>query len=175
MCEWRVHCLHFSSTSTRCFCTSITVNNAKTISARSCVSNIVQASHIMSPGHPHNEILLRTKGWHHGPAEVTGNSSWIWCSFLYVTLKTFHVIPSFHWGCLTICHPAMWSDAFQPSHPAATDFLLVPPSPIWPPGGAPLQTWAPNPHNTSLEWAKRTSHCQRCMLGRCQLFSMPAC
>lgn len=28
---------------------------------------------------------------------------------------------------LTICHPGMWSDALQLSHPAARDFLLVSP------------------------------------------------
>lgn len=65
-------------------------------------------------------------------ADITGQlgSQEMCCGFLCATLKTFHVIPSVHWGCLTICHPGMWSDALQPSLPAATGFLLVLPSPI---------------------------------------------
>lgn len=132
MCKWRVHCHYFFST-TWTFCISITVNNKRSISARSCeVQYCPSISYNVTWTSALSIIryFCKQRVWHHGPTGVTGNSSWIWCSFLNVTLKTFHVIPSFHWGCLTICHPGMWSDALQPSHPAATDFLLVPPLPI---------------------------------------------
>lgn len=126
-------------------------------------SGIVQTSYVMSPGHPHDKIFLQTKSWHHGPTGVTGNSSWIWCSFLYVTLKTFHVIHFFHCGCLTICHPGMWTDAHEsisscchriPPHPSIVD----PPTASNPQGG-PAADLSSDPYNSSLEWAKRTSHC----------------
>lgn len=74
----------------------------------------------------HNKVSLQTKVCHLGPTGAAGNSFWICCSFLYVTLKTFHTIPSVHWGCSTICPPGMWSDALQPSQPAAMDFLWRP-------------------------------------------------
>lgn len=160
----------FSLTITKSSCIDNTVNGTKGISTKSCEVQCCLLSH------QDFRILHKRFSWQQR-ADITGQPG------SQETAPEYDVIScmrpwrrsmSFHCSCLTICHPRYveWrtssASSCSPGLPPSATLAVCDPQ------GALLQTWAQT-HGTSLEWAERSSHCQHCVLGVCQLLSMPAC
>lgn len=81
-----------------------------------------------------DEKFLSTKVWHHNKLGLHETAS------EYVAFSSTcpwrHFMP-FHWGCLTICHTGMWSDALRPSccQGFPPHSIVFKSACIWPPGG----------------------------------------
>lgn len=91
------------------------------------------------------------------PEYDTASCMWPWSRFPSFHWIFFYHLPSWYveWrtSAMSSCCPRL------PSGPSIFETDC-----IWPPAG-PAVALSSDPHSTSLEWAKRTSHCQRCVLG----------
>lgn len=137
---------------TKGFCISNCSNETKYFRLR---YNILQTSHCITSAFFIIAYSCKQRPWHHGPTEITGNSSRIWCGFLHASSKTFHVRPRAIFNHLSSWYVEWRTSAMElssccrrlPPGPSSAELTASVSQ------RAPLQTWAQTLH-TSLEWGK---------------------